>query len=78
MDTEVTSVNQNHAYEETKSSESKRTSRLVLNPKLTGKTRRRVKHSRDRDEQGEDRNQERFGGVMLYSEKHLHEGKFQR
>ena len=44
IDTEVTSVNQNHAYAETKSSESKRTSRLVLNPKLTGKTRRRAKH----------------------------------
>ena len=44
IDTEVTSVNQNHAYAETKSSESKRTSRLVLNPKLTGKTKRRAKH----------------------------------
>ena len=33
----------------------------------------------ERDEQGEDRNQERaqFGEVMLYSEKHPHEGKAQ-
>ena len=35
---------QNHAYSETKSSESKRTSRLVRNLKLTGRIRRRAKH----------------------------------
>ena len=34
---------QNHAYEETESCESKRTSRLVRNPKLTARTRRRTK-----------------------------------
>ena len=33
--------------------------------------------SRKRDEQVEDRNQERFGEVMLYSEKHPQEGKAQ-
>ena len=49
--TQMTSVNgyrgdecQNHADAETKSSESKRTSRLVRNSKLTGRTRRRAKH----------------------------------
>ena len=49
--TQMTSVNayrgdecQNHAYAETKSSESKRTSRLVRNPKLTERARRRAKH----------------------------------
>ena len=34
--------------------------------------------SRERDEQGENQNQERFGEVMLCSEKHPHEGKAQR
>ena len=50
--TQMTSVNcyrgdecQNHVYAETKSSESKRTSRLVRNPKLTGWTRRSTKHT---------------------------------
>ena len=49
--TQMTSVNgyrcdecQNHACAETKSSESKRTSRLVRNPKLIGRIRRRAKH----------------------------------
>ena len=49
--TQMTSVNgyggdecQNHAYAETKSSESKRTLRLVRNPILIGRTRRRAKH----------------------------------
>ena len=48
--TQMTSVNgyrgdecQNHAYAETKLSESRRTSRLVRNPKLTGRTKRRAK-----------------------------------
>ena len=34
--------------------------------------------SRERDEQGEDRNQERFGEVILYSEERPLEGKAQR
>ena len=38
--------------------------------KENSETPRRVK-------QGEDRNQERFGEVMLYSEKHRHDGKAQ-
>ena len=43
-------IQRNHAYaEKTKSSESKRTSRLVHNLKLTGRTRRRAKH-RDENE----------------------------
>ena len=48
--TQMTSVNgyrgdecQNHAYAETESCESKRTSSLVRNPKLTARTRRRTK-----------------------------------
>ena len=70
--TQMTSVNgyrgdecQNHAYAETKSSESKRTSRLVPNLKLTGGPGVSKTPRRERDEQGEDRDQERFGEVML-------------
>ena len=33
---------------------------------------------RERDEQGEDRDQQRFGELMLYKTKHLHERKAQR
>ena len=76
MDTEVASVKCTHAH---KSSESKRTSRLVRNPKLTEKDQEKSQTQiRERDEQGEDRNQERFGEEMVYSEKHPHEGKAQR
>ena len=61
--------------------ESKRTSRLgqTHQSEIDQKDQERAKHrrQRQRDEQGEDRNQERFGEVMLYSEKHLHEGKAQ-
>ena len=80
--TEMTSVNgyrgdecQNYAYVETKSSESKRTSRLVRNTKMTRGPRESETPRRERDEQGEDRDQERFGEVMLCSEAHPHEGK---
>ena len=59
---QMTSVNgyrgdecQNHAYEETKSSESKRTSRFVRNSKLKDQEKSETQ-SRERDEQGEDRN----------------------
>ena len=84
-ETQMTSVNgyrgdecQNHAYAETKSSESKRTSRLWRNLKLTRGPGGSNTPRRERDEQGEDQDQERFGEVMLYSAKHLHEGKDQR
>ena len=84
--TQMTSVNgyrddecQNHAYaEKTKSSESKRTSRLVRNPKLTGRTRRRAKH-RVENETNKAKIETflGFGEVMLCGEKHPHEGKAQ-
>ena len=55
---------------------SKRTSRLgqTHQSEIDRKDQERAKY---RDEQGEDWNQERFGEVMLYSEKHPHEGKAQ-
>ena len=60
----------NHAYAETKSSESKRTSRLVRNLTWTGRTRRRAKH---RDETTKAKIETKKGS----EKKHLHEGKAQ-
>ena len=74
--TEVTSVKT--APTQKKSGESKRTSGLVRNPKLTGKDQEKSETPRrEGDEQGEDRDRERFGQAMLHGEKHHHGGKAQ-
>ena len=68
--------NRAHAEKKKKSSESKRTSRLVRSLKLSGEDQEKSETpSRERDAQGEYRNQERFGEVMLHSEKHPREGR---
>ena len=64
--------------EKKKPSESKRTSRLVRNPNLTGRTRRRAKHRVEKEtNKAKIETFLGFGEAMIYSEKHLHEGKAQ-